>query len=266
LPRKENMTDKNVASQEDNATTKETDVSQTTNTEDSGSGKENPEESQDTKVETTDSDYFGEKKEEETEVDYKKRYSDSTRQYQILKEEAELSASQLKRLEKLAQKNPKIFEEIKRAQENASEGQPIDSTLIQREIERQIKPIKEGYQKDRQAEKFKVLNSFAKKNPKLFPPKATREIREKMGKDIMDVADVLAKKGMDYSKAVKRAALSVNPQAARQQGKDEAYLEMVSTDQASFSSQVSDEGKRTKKVRHSAKALEAAKAMGVKLD
>lgn len=68
---------------------------------------------------------------------------------------------------------------------------------------------------------------------------------------------------MEFKEAVSRAYLTVNPKAAIQKGKDEAYLEGFSEEQAGFSSQSSTEGKKPGKPRYSKVELEIGKKMGV---
>jgi hypothetical protein len=134
-------------------------------------------------------------------------------------------------------------------------------------VEEALAPFKEvtkGIQNKERLAKIKVLAAFEKKNPDLFPPKATleqkKEIRQKIGK----IANALVETGMPFSKAIERAHLTVNPKAAIKKGRDKAYLEGLSEEQAGFSSQTSTEGKKSKKPRYTKKELEIAEMMGSK--
>lgn len=224
--------------------------------------KDSKVDSKPTKEEIT-SDYL----EPEDKVDYKKRYGDSTREYQTLKTEKEKLSSAITNLEKLAEKNPKILAEIEAAQGNLSRDDSGNSTLIQQQIEKALEPVKkiasDLQERDRQA-KVKVLATFEKKNPKLFSPKTTkeekREIRQRIGK----VANALEETGMSFKQAVNRAYFTVNPKAAVQKGKDEAYLEGLGENQASFSSQASTQGKKSGKPKYTKAELEKAKKFGEK--
>lgn len=214
------------------------------------------------------SDYLGEEEPEPEKVDYKKRYGDSTREYQTLKSKTDTLSKAMENLESLVRLNPKIVAEIEEAQKSmpADNGTP-SSTLIQQQIDKALEPVKKVAQdlenKDRMA-KVKILVEFEKKNPKLFSIKATKkekkEIRQRIGK----VANALVETGMDYKDAVKRAYFTVNPKAAVQKGKDEAYLESRGEEEAGFSSQTSTEGKKAGKPKYTKAELENAKKFGDK--
>jgi hypothetical protein len=205
--------------------------------------------------------YLGE--EPKDEIDYKKRYGDSTREYQVLKKQTESDRQNIEDLKRLAQINPRILAEIEAAYRQPGQA---DSTLVDQRINEAIAPIKQGMQ-DLQnkdvASKVKVLANFEKKNPKLFPANATREqkqeIRQKLGK----VVNVLVETGMSYKNAVERAHLTINPKAAVQKGKDEAYLESLGERQAGFPSQASTQGKKPSKPKYSKRELEIGDRMGV---
>ena len=209
------------------------------------------------------SDYLGEPKTEEK-VDWKKRYAGSTKEFQTLKTESDRHQTALTNLENLARLNPKIADEIEAAQRmtgQANQGLPTRGASVQQQVDEALEPVKKVAQdlqaKNRRA-RVKVLAAFEKKNPDLFSPEATKEekaaIRQKIGK----VANVLSESGMDFKEAVNRAHLTVNPKAAVQKGKDEAYAEGLGERQAGFSSQTSTEGKKAKKTKYSKKELEIA--------
>ena len=211
-------------------------------------------------------DYLEEEKEEKP--DYKKRYGDSTREYQTLKKKTDTLSEAIENLERLAQVNPKIVTEIEEAQKTsgeASKGLP-SSTLVQKQIDESLEPVKklaQDIQSKERLSKVKVLATFEKKNPKLFSPKATKKekrvIRQRIGK----VANALVETGMDFPEAVNRAYLTVNPKAAIQEGKDKAYLEGLDEEQAGFSRQTSAEGKKPTKPKYSKKELKIGDKMGV---
>jgi len=239
-------------------------ASETTN-DDTSSDKENLEESKETKVESKEdlsSDYLEEDSEED--VDYKKRYGDSTREFQALKTKADRTSLALKNLEKLAKVNPKIMSEIDIAlgkdSKKGGENQPT-STLIQETVDKALEPIKKVTQdledKNTRA-KIKTLATFEKKNPNLFPSGATKEEKRTIRQTIGRVANALVETGMPFKKAVSRAYLTINPKSAIQKGKDEAYLEKLDQGQAGFSRQVSAEGKKVKKPSVSKRELEIA--------
>lgn len=213
------------------------------------------------------SDYLEEGKEEKK-VDYKKRYGDSTREYQTLKTRTDRLNQAITNLETLAKANPKIVAEIEAAQGMASSDQNLPSSTlnIQQQIDKALEPVKkvaQGLQdKDRQS-KVKVLAAFESKNPKFFSKlkgKEKKAIRQRIGK----VANALVETGLDFKDAVNRAYLTVNPKAAIQKGKDKAYLEGLDEKQAGFSSQTSTEGKKPGKPKYTKKELEIGEKMGVK--
>ncbi len=242
-----------------------------TTKEESSSEEENLDESKETK-EVTESkeeitDDYLEEESEEKKVDYKKRYGDSTREYQTLKKTTDDLSLAMSNLEKLTKANPKILAEIEAAQGMTDETNQGSSTLIQQQVDKAIEPIKKVAQefqdRDRRA-KVKVLAVFERKNPKLFSPKATKEEKRAIRQRIGKVANALVETGMTFKQAVNRAYFTVNPKIAVQKGKDEAYLEGLSEQQAGFSSQVSTKGKRSGKPKYSKAELEAAKKLGKK--
>lgn len=257
----------------DKEVTDKVNASETTK-EESGSEKENPEDSKETKrkaeplkEEEAASDYLEEKPEEE--VDYKKRYGDSTREYQSLKTEKDRLSKALANLEGLAKTNPKIVEEIEAAQEQIGKDSPVGDNLgVQKQINEALEPVKkiaqEFQQRDRQS-KIKALIAFEKKNPELFDPKATKEEKKAVRQRVGKVANTLVETGMPYSEALKRAHLTVNPKAAIKEGKDKAYLEGITEEQAGFSGQTSSEGKKPGKPKYTKEELEAAKKLGPKV-
>lgn len=200
-------------------------------------------------------------------TDWKKRYSDSTREYQKLRQEQQQYAKAIENLERFAKTNPRILEEIEAAQRQMPVGQTVDPSSLQSQIDQALEPIKkvaaELQQKDRET-KGRVLTDFEKKNPDLFPVNATieqkRSIRQKIGK----VAGVLVESGMDFNEAINRAYLTINPKAAIQKGRDEAYLEAQTESQAGFTSQSSTDTRQTKKVKYSKAELDNAKKLGDK--
>jgi len=206
---------------------------------------------------------------EKPKVDYKKRYGDSTREFQTLKKETDTYSKALTNLERLAETNPNIITEIEAAQKTLGEtvkGLPAGSTLVQKQIDEALEPVKkvaQDIQSRERLSKVKTLATFEKKNPKLFSPKATkkekRAIRQRIGK----VANALVETGMDFPEAVNRAYLTVNPKAAIQQGKDKAYLEGLDEEQAGFSGQTSTEGKKPTKPKYTKAELKAGDKMGV---
>ena len=111
--------------------------------------------------------------------------------------------------------------------------------------------------------KVKVLATFEKKNPDLFSPKTTKKEKRAVRQRIGKVANALVETGMDWSEAVDTAYLTVNPKAAVQKGKDQAYLEGVAEEQAGFSSQSSTEGKKPTKPKYNKEELKAGDKMGV---
>lgn len=201
-------------------------------------------------------DYLGEDQEE---TDWKKRYGDSTREFQTLKTETETMSKAMAALEKLAKVNPSIIAEIEKARQLET-GAGQDSTLIQQQIDKALEPVKkvaQDFENKERLSKAKVLSAFEKYTPDLFSPKATAEEKKVIRQRIGKVANALVESGMDFKKAVSRAYLTINPKAAVKQGKDEAYAESFAEDQAGFSSQSSDESKKTKP-RYSQKELEVA--------
>ena len=239
--------------------------------EESDSEQDNSEESEEAEVkvesgteEEIKSDYLDEGKKEE--IDYKKRYGDSTTEYQKLKERTDGLTQVLDNLEKLTKLNPRIVAEIEAAQ-GLAQSNPDNSSLIQQQVDRVLEPVKKIAQdlenKDRQA-KVKTLAAFEKKNPDLFSPKATSEEKRAIRQRIGKVANALVESGMDFPEAVNRAYFTINPKAAVQKGKDEAYLESLGEEQAGFSGQASTEGKRPSKPKYSKQELEIGDKMGVK--
>jgi hypothetical protein len=258
----EEVADKANASPSTEETTDSKQETQEPSTEEKGDKVETPA----PKEEDIKSDYLGEPKEE---IDYKKRYGDSTREYQKLKEESGQTTQALKQLEELAAKNPKILAEIEAAQQLVNQSAQVqDSYSVQQQINTALEPVKRVTQeiqnKDRLT-RIKTLTAFEKKNPDLFSPQATAEEKKAIRQKVGGVANVLAESGMNYSEALDRAYLTINPKAAIQKGKDEAYAEGYGETQAGFSSQTSTEGKSPKKKSYTPGELEAAAAMGVKL-
>jgi len=245
----------------DDEATQEVNAPEPTKPEKSSSEPENLEDSK-TKVEPEEiaEDYLEEEPKET--VDYKKRYGDSTREFQEFKKKTDAQTQAVEQLEKLAKLNPKIVAEIEAAQK-LSGG---DSTLVKQQIDEALEPVKKMTQelqnKDK-LEKVKVLAKFEKKNPDLFSPKATAEEKKKVRQQIGKVANALVESGMSYSRAVERAHLTVNPKAAIQKGKDEAYLEGLDEKQAGFSGQASTEGRKPTKTSYSKRELEIGDKMGV---
>lgn len=208
--------------------------------------------------------------EDKTEVDYKKRYGDSTREYQTLKKKNETLSLAIDNLEKLSQLNPKIVSEIEEAQklsgDEANTNLPPNSTLVQQQVDEALGPVKkmaQDIQNKERLSKVKTLANFEKKNPKLFSSKITKEEKRGIRQRIGRVANALVETGMDFSEAVDRAYLTVNPRAAIQKGKDEAYLEGLNEEQAGFSSQSSAEGKKPTKPKYSKAELSVGDRMGV---
>ena len=240
--------------------------------EESSSEEENLEESEESdeveekpevKSEEIEEDYLDDEK---TEPDYKKRYGDSTRENQTIRDKNKNLTLAIENLDKLSALNPKIAAEIEAAQKMSGGTQDSSSTAVQEQIDKALEPVKKVAQDMENKERLsrvKIFANFEKKNPKLFSPKATREektaIRQRIGK----VANALVESGMDFSKAVDRAYLTVNPKAAIQKGKDQAYLEGENENQAGFSSQSSTEGKKPTKPKYSKKSLEIGDKMGV---
>lgn len=261
-----------IKKSEDEAT-KKANASETTKGEPS-SEKENLEAPKEEKVESKPaepkeeeikSDYLGEKPEEK--IDYKKRYGDSTREFQTLKTESDKLSLALKNLENLARLNPKIVAEIEAAQKTGQVSQPASSTLIQQQIDTALEPVKkvaQGLQDKDRRSKVKILAAFEKKNPKLFSPKTTKKEKRAIRQQIGKVANALVESGMDFKDAVPRAYLTVNPKAAVQKGKDEAYVEGLGEKQAGFSSQTSTEGKKPAKPKYTKVELEIGKKLGKK--
>lgn len=250
-------------------------ASETTN-EESSSEKENLDESKETEAESESTeeiaeDYLGEDsdtgEEVKEEVDYKKRYGDSTREYQKLKEKTDSLSQAISNLEKFAKANPRIVEEIEKAQQLVGAQQGSDGTFIQQQIDEALEPIKKVArdleQKDK-LEKAKTLAAFEKKHPKLFSPSKSKEEKRSLRQKIGRVANTLVETGMTYDQAVERAYLVVDPKAAVQKGKDEAYLETLGEDQAGFASQSSGEGKKSGKPKYTKEELEKAKKFGDK--
>lgn len=244
-----------------------------TNEDESSSEKENLEEStKEADIEKTveskeevSSDYLGDETKTE-EANWQKRYGDSTREYQTLKKKTDNLSLAMDNLEKLTKANPKIVSEIEAAQRNLT-GDGQNSTLTKQQISEVLEPVKKiarDLQDRDNRTKMKVLVAFERKTPNLFSSKTTkeekREIRQRIGK----VANVLAESGMSFKQAVSRAYLTVNPKAAIQKGKNEAYLEGLGEKQAGFSSQGSTEGKKSGKPKYTRKELENAKKFGDK--
>jgi len=260
-----------MTKQKEEEVAKAANASETTNDE-SGSEKETSKENLDKSQEELEegsaeskeevsSDYL-EKGDKEEKVDYKKRYSDSTREFQSLKTEKDKLSTALDNLEKLSKANPKIMAEIE-----AAKGMSGQSTLIQQQIDDALEPVKKATQELQNKEsqvQMKVLANFEKKNPTLFPTNASAEekraIRQKIGK----VANTLVETGMSFKNAVDRAYLTINPKAAVQKGKDEAYLEGLGEETASFSGQSSTEGKKSGKPKYTQAELAKAKKFGDK--
>ena len=234
--------------------------------EESSSEEENLEESEVESKEEVTADYLGDDKEEpEEEVDYKKRYADSTREFQKIKEEKERYTQAIENLERLAKVNPKITAEIEAAQRM---GSGVSSDLVRQEIDKAIEPLKgvvKNLQGKEMAAKSKVLMKFEEKHPELFSGNVSKEKKKKIRERIGKVANTLVDTGMTYKQAVERAYFTVNPEAAMQKGRDEAYLEGLGEQQAGFSSQASTQGRRPKKTRYSRKELEVAKKLNPKV-
>ena len=269
------------ASHEDNAPEPKDEHSSTENSEDSSSEDEHDstEENLETEDEETEDevsevqlqpkeieeDYL---EEEVDETDYKKRYGDSTKEYQKLKEETKDHASAIENLEKLSVLNPKIVEEIEAARKLAGNEPDVTGNVtndVQRQVDAALEPVKKVAQDLHDKEKLnkvKVLTAFEKKN-QLFAPKATKEQKQQIRQRIGKVANALVETGMDYKDAVDRAYLTINPKAAIQKGKDEAYLESLDEEQAGFSSQSSTEGRKPTKTKHSKAELAIGDKMGV---
>ncbi len=243
-------------------------------TEESGSDKDNPEDSKEEKVEVKPEeiaeDYLEEKEEDKPEIDYKERFANSTREYQTLKKEKDGLSQAIDQLEELSKLNPKIVSEIEEAQKLSGKGAedaPLDSgDSVQQKIDKAVEPIKKVTQNIEQKErlaKAKTLADFEKRNPDLFPPKATaeekREIRQRIGK----IANAMVDTGTPFKKAVSQAYLSINPKAAEQKGKDKAYLEGIDEERAGFSSQTSTEGAKSEKIKYSNRELEIGDKMRV---
>ena len=237
--------------------------------EDSSSEEENLDESKDLKVESTEdkaSDYLDESKEPKGEVDYEKRYSDSTREYQKLKTDSDKLSLAMENLEKLAKINPQISAEIDKARKGESTNQD-SSTLAQQQIDKALEPVNKivkGFEERERKAKLGVLSSFEDKHPDLFSTKTTKKERSAIRQKIGKVARTLEETGMSYKQAVDRAYLTIDPKAAIQEGKDEAYLERLDANQAGFSSQSSTEGKKSGKPKYSQAQLEAGKKFGDK--
>lgn len=237
--------------------------------EESSSEKETLEDSEEkveTKPEEIAGDYLEDKpKDTRTQEDYKKRWEGSTKEYEKLKKEADSYSQAMKQLEKLAEMNPNILSEIEKAQQQSSGGSSPDD--VDERINKAIEPVIKVTQELENKEKLKqvkVLTSFEKKNPDLFPPKATAEEKKAIRQRIGKVANTLVDTGMSFKEAVDRAYLVVNPKAAEKKGRDKAYVEGLSEERAGFSSQTSTEGKRDKKVKYNQRELEIAEKMGVK--
>lgn len=244
--------------------TEETDTSQEDNSEKAEITTETTEASADTQE--AGKDYLGGEQSEDT-TDWKKRYSDSSREFQTLRQEAENYKQAMANLENLAQANPRILAEIEAAQRLATQQSNFYDQIVQRQVNQELAPIKKIAQdlqnQERQA-KTQTFIDFEKKNPSLFPPKATEQQKKQIRGQIGRVVNALIETGMPFQEALDRAALTVNPQIAIQRGKDEAYLESQGETQAEFSSQTSAEGKKTKKKTFTPGELKAAEAMGVK--
>jgi hypothetical protein len=205
--------------------------------------------------------------EDKPEIDYKKRYGDSTKGFQEYKEKAEPAIEAVKRLEELSEANPNILSEIEKAKAmGQGDNKPDSPDLVDQKINKALEPIKKVTQdlenKERMS-RVKVLAAFEKKNPKLFPPKASAEDKRAIRQRIGKVANTLVETGMTFSEAVDRAYLTVNPKAAEKKGRDKAYVEGLSEERAGFSSQTSTEGAKPKKVKHSKRELEIGDKMGV---
>lgn len=212
------------------------------------------------------SDYLGDETKEKEE-NWQKRYGDSTREYQTLRKKTDSLSLAMENLEKLSKANPKIVSEIEAAQKGFTGDGQANSTLIKQQISEALEPVKKITQdlqdKDRR-EKTKVLSMFEKKHPTLFSLKATKEEKTAVRQRIGKVANALVETGMGFKQAVNRAYLTVNPKAAIQKGKDEAYLEGLGEKQAGFSSQVSAVGKKSGKSKYTKRELEVAKKFGDK--
>lgn len=204
--------------------------------------------------------------EDKEEESYKKRYGDSTREYQTLQKKNKNLSSAIENLEGLSKLNPKIVEEIESAQRMSGNKGSSENSTLQRQIDDALEPVKKvarDIEDSQRRVKVKVLANFEKKNPNLFSTKATKkekkEIRQRIGK----VANALVESGMEFPEAVNRAYLTVNPKAAIQKGKDQAYLESLDEEQAGFSSQSSTEGKKPTEPKYSKTELGIGDKMGV---
>lgn len=250
--------------------TEEVNAPEPNNTEESSSNEDNLETDESTQQSSSEvaGDYLADESEtsseDDSEVDYKKRYADSTREYQKIATEKEQLSKEMEALEKLAQKNPNIIAEINKAREMAGEAKASnDEDRIDRKLEDIQKKVQELSRKE-DLEKVKIFQNFERRNPDLFPPNATAEEKKAIRNKIGRVANTLVDTGMDLSEAVDRAYLTINPKAAEKAGRDKAYAESLTEEQAGFSSQTSAEGKRQSKTQYTKEELDIASKMGDK--
>jgi len=220
--------------------------------------------------ETIGNDYLEGDSDQSEDIDYKKRYGDSTREVRKIQDENKQYQQAIQRLEALAEANPRIMREIEAAQQAGLNQQPQQSGQfnnpdIQNQLDQALEPIRkvatELQQQDRN-KKAEVLADFEKQNPDLFPTNATAEQKKQVRKQIGSVAQALVNSGMEFKQAVERAYLTINPESAIRKGRDQAYLETYGDGTAEFTSQSSAETK-TKKPKYRKGELEAAKKLGV---
>ena len=180
--------------------------------EESSSEEENLEESEESdeveekpevKSEEIEEDYLDDEK---TEPDYKKRYGDSTRENQTIRDKNKNLTLAIENLDKLSALNPKIAAEIEAAQKMSGASLDSSSTAVQEKIDKALEPISKVAQEMQNKErlsKVKIFANFEKRNPKLFSPKATEKEKTAIRQRIGIVTNALVKSGNMCDMSVK---------------------------------------------------------------
>lgn len=210
------------------------------------------------KIETKPEDYGIETKDKEAGIDWKKRYDDSTREFETRYKPME---EDYKYFDNLLKNDPLLARQVAEAQARAGQGSRVNQTIqqpsvdldkiVEEKLQKRLEPI-DGLLKEQEqqqkAERVKDIINFEKKyGAQLFKNATTKEAQSSIKKEIGATAATLFRDGRtkSYSEALEKAMIIHNPDILVRQGESRALAGKASKDQASFESQtsVSSKGK-----------------------